>query len=400
MRLCSWRPFAVAIMTAMTVAAGSALDGARSPELSGPAKADRASVRDASLASGAQGSAHNPFTLAVIPASGSGTGSNSDSPNPATLTVTRGSTVSVLVSIVRNETTCTFEQPGGSATACTGVITLSQTGPPAAWNACFPVLIPSDQPACIPEVPSDGSSLVFEVPNDFPPGVHQFFVKATAIDGPSPRTQTVRLDVTVSNPSLNQPPFSVTVNPGRVGTVPGGTARALARVDREPGFTAPVQLAVLDLPHGVTASVRDVARVNVLLLTADETAPIGVHRATVKATSGTQSRTANVELAITQFALSVSPPRLQLSSGDNVTATVTVHRANGFAKPVHLRLSRPPAGMTGTVAPNPATSSTSTLALQASSAFRVGTHTLAVHGFSEGTSHTATVTLAVVSRPR
>ncbi len=247
---------------------------------------------------------------------------------------------------------------------------------------------------------SDGASLVFEVPSDFPLGVHQLSVKATAIDGPKPRTQTVRLDVTVSSPSLTPPPFSVTVNPGRVSTVPGGTARALARIDRDPEFTAPVQLAVLDLPHGVTADVRDATRVNVLVLTADETAPIGVHRATVKATSGLQSQTANFELAILPFALTVSPPRLQLSSGGNVTATVTIHRANGFAKPVHLRLSGPPAGMTGTVVPNPASSSTSMLALQASSVVLLGNHTLTVHGFSEATSHTATVTLAVVPRTR
>src|SRR5262245_15501468 len=96
----------------------------------------------------------NPFTLAVIPPPGAGTAGNSNTAAQATLTVARGTIVNVLVSVIRSSRTCTSEPPEGGETACTGVITLSQTGAPAAWNACFPAVGPSEQALCLPALES------------------------------------------------------------------------------------------------------------------------------------------------------------------------------------------------------------------------------------------------------
>lgn len=92
------------------------------------------------------------------------------------------------------------------------------------------------------------------------------------------------------------------------------------------------------------------------------------------------------------FSLAASP--LSIQQGTIGTSTITITPLNGFNSPVNLSFDGNPAGLTETISPNPAVS-TSTLSLTVSSSMSTGPSTLTITGTSGSITHTATFLLQV-----
>ena len=96
------------------------------------------------------------------------------------------------------------------------------------------------------------------------------------------------------------------------------------------------------------------------------------------------------------FSVAAAPPSQTVIQGGSADYSVSVSRTGGFSDPVTLSVTGVPAGTTAGFAPNPADSSTLTLAT--SSTTPVGTYPLTITGTAGATTDSASVTL-VVSQP-
>ena len=119
---------------------------------------------------------------------------------------------------------------------------------------------------------------------------------------------------------------------------------------------------------------------------------------TITGISGTLTQTATVTLVVSaspDFVLGVHP-HPDGSPGAPTTYGVTITPANGFTGQVTLGVTGLPSGANGSFSPNPTTGS-STLTVTASSSTPVGAYTLTITAVSGALSHTATVTLVVLT---
>ena len=106
--------------------------------------------------------------------------------------------------------------------------------------------------------------------------------------------------------------------------------------------------------------------------------------------------TALIAAAQPGFSIAASPSSATVPPGGSADYSVAVSRTGGFSDPVTLSASGLPAGATATFTPNPADSSTLTVATN--SATPPGTYPLTITGTAAGTTHSTSSTL-VVSQP-
>jgi N-acetylmuramoyl-L-alanine amidase len=97
------------------------------------------------------------------------------------------------------------------------------------------------------------------------------------------------------------------------------------------------------------------------------------------------------------FSIASAPSSQSVVQGGSVDFSVTVTRTGGFSDPVTLSVTGVPAGATATFAPNPADSSTLTLAT--TSTTPDGTYPLTISGTAGAATHSTSVTLAVNQPP-
>jgi hypothetical protein len=97
------------------------------------------------------------------------------------------------------------------------------------------------------------------------------------------------------------------------------------------------------------------------------------------------------------FSVAAAPSSQNVLQGGSADYSVTVSRTGGFSDPVTLSVAGVPAGATATFAPNPADSSTLTLAT--SSTTPAGTYPLTITGAAGATTHPTSVTLVVNQPP-
>jgi N-acetylmuramoyl-L-alanine amidase len=97
------------------------------------------------------------------------------------------------------------------------------------------------------------------------------------------------------------------------------------------------------------------------------------------------------------FSIDAVPSSQSLVQGGSADFSVAVTRTGGFSDPVTLSVTGVPAGTTATFAPNPADSSTLTLAT--SSTTPAGTYPLTISGTAGAATHSASVTLVVNQPP-
>ncbi|HWP69821.1 MAG TPA: hypothetical protein VNM36_01920 [Gemmatimonadaceae bacterium] len=208
-------------------------------------------------------------------------------------------------------------------------------------------------------------------------------------------------------PTGNTGSIQVTANPSSLSLPQGGSGTITATLARGGGYTGVVTVAVSGLPTGATATV-DPAQLSGISLSATitvtiaSTVTIGTYAVTVIATgNGVQTRTASFQLAVTvppSFALSAAPVAGAIAAGGSRAVAITIGRTN-FDGPVTLALLNPPAGITGTFDPTPATN-TSTLTLTIAASVAPANYALTIQGTAPGlTARTSQLTITVVPAP-
>jgi N-acetylneuraminic acid mutarotase len=198
------------------------------------------------------------------------------------------------------------------------------------------------------------------------------------------------------------PGFTLVPSPGGLSINQGSFNATTITAYGLGGFTGSVNLAISNLPSGVTATwgTNPTSGSSVLTLTASATATLGTAYLTITGSSGTLTATTTLSLTVIpppNFTLSANPSVLSINQGVSGATTVTVTDHYGFAGPVMLVASNLPNGVTGQWGTNP-TTGTGVLTLTASATAALGTVPVTITGSSPGVE-SATTTLALTVTP-
>ena len=209
-------------------------------------------------------------------------------------------------------------------------------------------------------------------------------------------------------PSGNTGTFQIAVSPTAASVEAGGTNFVTVTLTRSGGFSGVVTLSTSGLPTGVTGTIdpptlsgNTVA--SQIDFVAAATAVPGTATVTINATSpGATAASATVALTVTpapDYGLSVEPGALTIAAGSSSSATISINRA-AFTGGVTLDLVSPPAGITGTFAPSPSTTNSSTLTLTIGSSVTAGSYSLTIRGTATGIAErTMSLALTVIPAP-
>ena len=234
-------------------------------------------------------------------------------------------------------------------------------------------------------------------------GSSSLTIRATGA-GISASTTSAQLTITVPSITLTAGVASVSVAQGLSNTVPITIARA-------GGFAGAIALTAEGLPTGVSASFVPASLPNgtttsTLTLTPSSSALAATNTITIRATgAGVADKTTTVQLTVTvpttaDYSLTATPAALSVVAGASSSTTIAINRTGNFAPGVTLALTGNPTGVTGTFTPNPATASSSALAISTTAATVPGTYTLTISGTATGdvAAHTTTVALTVTAQ--
>lgn len=285
--------------------------------------------------------------------------------SPSSLSIVAGTSTDVTVSVTRG---------GGFE----GLIALVVEGAPTGVSATM---------SPTPPLPNGTTSATVTVTaaSTTTPGTYTVTVRAS---GSGVTTKTATFTLTVTAP----PSFSLSAT--AAGSITQGqNANSTVTITRGGGFAAGVSLTLESPVAGITATFNpnpatlntSVATINV----AASTTP-GSYTLTVRGTStGMPEATATIPVTVVadqgNFSLSLSPNALSIVQGTNANTTVNVTRIAPFTGSVTLSLENAPAGVTGSFATNPATTS-SVLTVTVGAAVAAGNYNLTVRGSVPGSS--------------
>ena len=222
------------------------------------------------------------------------------------------------------------------------------------------------------------------------PGVFNASLSVTDDEGLASQAAATRT-VTVSDFALSATLSSRTV-------IPGATAGYTATITGANQFTGTVALSVTGLPTGATALFVPDHVVGsgstALTVSTSSSTPVGSYQLTIRATSGTLTRTTTVTLVVSgDFTMSATPSSRTIRPDERTTYTVAATAGPGT---IALAVSGLPKFATGTF--NPSTisgSGTSVLTINTNKKVARGTYTLTITGTSGSVARTTNVTLVI-----
>jgi len=150
--------------------------------------------------------------------------------------------------------------------------------------------------------------------------------------------------------------FSMAVNPATQSIVAGKGASYTITVNPAP-LIGSVNLSIAGLPQGIEAFFEtgfDVNGSKTLGISSTDTTPAGTYQATITASDGSVTRTANISLTIipaADFTLSVTPNLPTVKAGSSTNYTVNVTFSGAETTPVILSTQGLPNGSTASFAP-------------------------------------------------
>jgi hypothetical protein len=136
-----------------------------------------------------------------------------------------------------------------------------------------------------------------------------------------------------------------------------------------------------------------------LTLSAVFSATPGTYTVTVTGTSASATHSTNLTLTVTSsdFTISANPASIAVAQGSSGKSTINTATSSGVAQTVNLS-SAPPSGITAVLNPTSVSSGgSSTLTVSVASSMTIGTYTIAVTGTGQNATHSASVTVNVVT---
>ncbi|MCD0156002.1 hypothetical protein [Deinococcus sp. 6GRE01] len=207
-------------------------------------------------------------------------------------------------------------------------------------------------------------------------------------------------------------PAALTLEPARTYTYPNAI-----NIGRQAGYSGPIDLSVVDLPAGVTATYTDpvVGNSADLTLTVADTVVAGIYNITFQGV-GPDGKTARALLPITikaqtqpaAFAISTSGGAGHIERANDETTqswNFNVDRSGQFSDPITFALVNPPAGITAAWTANPVTGSAAVqpnatqLTVTAAPGVPAGTYNLSVRATGGGVVRTQGLALTITAAP-
>ncbi len=262
-----------------------------------------------------QVAASTTFELTVVPQG------LSASVDPASLTVYQGSAANFTLRVT----------PSGGLS---GVVALSlQNGSaPVPWANLVPNYVtigPSGE---------QSFSIAINVASGAPTGTHSLTLKLAHSAGET------NVPVSVE---VREPTFHIALSKSSFTLRPGGDDTAVLSITTEGGFSGTINLSLEG--HGAsnfrpTPSTVDTSASSwgLLIVNTESSTPPGTYNLTLKATSGSITRTIPITVTVLpppDFAISVDPTSLIVSAGGSERLTLTVTPLNGFTGTINLTLT-------------------------------------------------------------
>ena len=199
---------------------------------------------------------------------------------------------------------------------------------------------------------------------------------------------------TVLNVTVAAPGFTLQQDSAQIGQ--GSSTTTYVGVNPQNGFTGSVQLSVVGLPSGVTASFlpNPTNSNSTLILKASSTAALGEYNATIVGTYGKQTASAPLNVSVYVPTFTLYGYQVTVNPGSSSQAYLYVTPMYGFTGQVLLSVSGLPAGVTASFSPNPTTGE-STVTFAANSSASPGEYNLTVTGTSGTQTSTAILPLTV-----
>jgi Domain of unknown function (DUF1929)/Glyoxal oxidase N-terminus len=238
---------------------------------------------------------------------------------------------------------------------------------------------------------SGASTLTVNTSTSTPGGTYPLTITATS----GSLTHTAQVNLTVAD-------FSVTATPSSQNVAPGKSTSYTVNVTPSGGFTGSVSFSVAGLPSGATSSFAPSSvsgsGSSTLTVNASTSTAAGTYPLAITATSGSLTHTAQVNLTVADFSISVSPSSQTLIAAGNskTTYTVTISALGPFSANTTFRVSGLPARTSSSFSPGSVPGKgTSTLTISAKQRAPSGTYPLTVSATGGGLTHSATVSLIV-----
>lgn len=208
--------------------------------------------------------------------------------------------------------------------------------------------------------------------------------------------------------NTKSPTLTVAASSSSLSVAAGATGTFQATVTGGNAFKSAVTLSVSGAPAGVTVALSSGSIASpgsgsvTATVTAAKTAAAGTYSITITASGENLTAKATTALTITNpaFTLAASASTTDLSTGSSTAVPLSITPSGGFNSTVALSVSGMPAGVTAAFSPASLTgtaTSTSTLTLSASTSAKPGTYGLVITAAGGGITHTANLTVAVVT---
>jgi hypothetical protein len=281
--------------------------------------------------------------------------------------------------------TATIDSPAGNVTVNPGGSVLFQGSgtDPDGTVAGYSWTFPGGNPAS--SSTAAAGNIVYPTPGSF-------VASLTVTDNEGRASTAATRTVTVAD-------FALSATPASQSVVPGGSSSYTATVAGGAGFSGTVAFAVSGLPSGASASFAPTTVTGsgstTLSVSTGSGTPAGSYQLTIRATSGTLTRTSTVTLVVNgDFSLSATPTSRTIASGGGTSYTVTV--AGVASGSVALAVEGVPRFASARFRPNPVSGSgSSVLSVTSNKNVAAGTYNLTIRGTSGSTVRSITVTLVV-----
>ncbi len=200
------------------------------------------------------------------------------------------------------------------------------------------------------------------------------------------------------------PDFTVGASPTTATVTQGTNASYTVSVGTTGGFSGTVNLSQSGLPNGAFAPTSVTGSGSSTLTVSTSAITPGTYPFTITGTSGSTTHSVQASLVVqsvptgppADFSISVSPSSRTVIPPATSTFTVSITPSNGFSGPVTLSASGFPAGMSGSFATNPVTSSTTFTVTSASGIPFFTRATIRITGTSGSLSHSTTLSILVI----
>jgi subtilase family serine protease len=200
------------------------------------------------------------------------------------------------------------------------------------------------------------------------------------------------------------PDFTVGASPSSANVTQGTNASYTVSVGATGGFSGTVALTQSGLPNGAFAPSSVTGSGSSTLTVSTSTIAPGTYPFTITGTSGSTTHSVQASLVVQSvqtgpppdFSISVSPSSRTVLPPATSTFTVSITPSNGFSGPVTLSASGFPAGMSGSFAANPVTSSTTFTVTSAGGIPFFTRATIRITGTSGSLSHSTTISILVI----